>query len=220
MTARSATVSTRHQTRAWTAFTIVEMLVVISIIALLLGLLLPAIAGIRAESKSVACLGNLRQIFTAIELYRSRLDNLLPNAEPLPYVTPQGPQGGLNVALRSFLPTEGEHWHCPADDCCDFEEIGTSYVYVPGAWMLLFPTVGLGSAGAMIGDPDDLAYRAARTVTAQFENGLLRGLPIVADNNDRHEIGDRIPRNAVFLDGTTRLLKPGDTEIDEPGPGQ
>lgn len=190
------------------------MLVVITIISVLIGLLLPAIAGIRAESRSVGCLSNLRQIFAAVDLYRSRADSLLPNAEPLPYVTPQGPQGGLNVALRSFVPAAGAHWHCPADDCCDFEETGTSYVYVPGAWMLLFPTIGPLGGGAM-SNPEDLAYRAARTVTAQFETGVLRSLPIVADNNDRHDIGDRIPRNAVFIDGTTRLLKPGDTQVDD-----
>lgn len=55
--------------RTHRAFTLVELLVTIAIIALLIGLLIPALAGARRSSRAVACLANLRSLETAHWLY-------------------------------------------------------------------------------------------------------------------------------------------------------
>ena len=51
------------------AFTLVEMLVVIGIIAVLIAILLPALSAARAAANEAKCLGNLHQITMALLLY-------------------------------------------------------------------------------------------------------------------------------------------------------
>jgi prepilin-type processing-associated H-X9-DG protein len=64
------------------AFTLVELLVVIGVIALLIALLLPALVRSREQAKQVACLSNLRQLGMAMILYCQENNGWFPRAAP------------------------------------------------------------------------------------------------------------------------------------------
>jgi prepilin-type N-terminal cleavage/methylation domain-containing protein/prepilin-type processing-associated H-X9-DG protein len=100
------------------AFTLVELLVVIGIIALLVAMLLPALNKAREASKAATCLSNLRQITTAFILFAHDNKGFLPQigsagtgAEPY---TIDG--ANYNVLVRWFGGLYGtpQKFHPPA----------------------------------------------------------------------------------------------------------
>lgn len=91
------------------SFTLIELLVVIAIIAILAGMMLPALSSSRETSRRAACLNNERQIMTAMTLYADDFDGFLP---------PQTTGGGSPVDWSSFLTNRMNNvavFKCPSD---------------------------------------------------------------------------------------------------------
>lgn len=81
------------------AFTLVELLVVVSIIALLIALLLPALNSARQAAQSTMCLANLRQMHVASIQYVSDYQGWAPYAV--------GANGGLwHAQIAVYLDTK------------------------------------------------------------------------------------------------------------------
>jgi prepilin-type N-terminal cleavage/methylation domain-containing protein len=70
--------SSSNQTSARSAFTLVELLVVIGIIAVLVGILLPALNKAKSRAQTIACQSNLRQIYLAARTYATENRDSLP----------------------------------------------------------------------------------------------------------------------------------------------
>ena len=102
---------------AASAFTLVELLVVIGIIAVLIGILLPSLSRAREQSKSTKCLSNLRQIATAMTMYVSEQKGKLPLYN---YVDSAGTTIWWPEALTPYVNIKGARgnnlsvWSCPS----------------------------------------------------------------------------------------------------------
>ena len=71
--------------RRRTAFTLVELLVVISVIAILMGILMPALGRARSAANRAACQSNLRQIGIAFRAYLDDSRDIMPPACAFPW---------------------------------------------------------------------------------------------------------------------------------------
>jgi len=64
--------------RERSGFTLIELLVVISIIAVLASMLLPALSKAKAKAQGIRCVGNLKQLSLAVQMYVGDFNEVLP----------------------------------------------------------------------------------------------------------------------------------------------
>jgi prepilin-type N-terminal cleavage/methylation domain-containing protein len=115
-------------------FTLIELMVVISVVALLAALLLPALASAKDKVRRASCLSNLRQVGIAIHLYADDHDGNIPYG-PIapPFTSPasfypstgtptsllslqSGAPVGLGLLLQQYLADAPRVLFCPGSD--------------------------------------------------------------------------------------------------------
>lgn len=97
------------------AFTLLELMVVISIIAVLAALLVPAVGSAKENANKAKCLSNLRQIGTAIEFYKEDNDQSYPiKYPPTPY-SYWDKYAYMNVLGSNYFTATWGVFRCPSN---------------------------------------------------------------------------------------------------------
>jgi prepilin-type processing-associated H-X9-DG protein/prepilin-type N-terminal cleavage/methylation domain-containing protein len=85
--------------RVGKAFTLIELLMVIAIVALLIAILIPALSRAREKGEEIVCLNNLKQLQICAKLYSQDNDFFLPPNRNVYYLDTQGPSEGFDPNL-------------------------------------------------------------------------------------------------------------------------
>lgn len=156
-------------------FTLIEMIIVITIIAALAALSVPTYDRIMHRSRASHCLGHLRSIGAALHLYLADNNNELPTLV-MARESKDDDQPAIDTTLDQYT-GDKEAFHCKGDAKKLFEKTGSSYI-----WNSL--------------------VNGQNVASMDFMGIVKKGthIPIVSDKENFHKYRD-VEVNILYVDG-------------------
>lgn len=200
--------SVTFTTRRDAGFTLVEMLVVIAVVALVVGIALPALGRARDSGRRASCLANLRGLAQSTVAY---MDSY--HALPLTEAVTDRSQGVMTMPrLLDGVDDEAAippRFRCASDK--DGDQDWSSYAFVPARMIrstsdddFYLPTL------------DNEGLESPASVWRMFEQGQVTE-PIWTDRDRFHMsaarredfvmVPNRVGMNGSFVDGSARILE-------------
>jgi prepilin-type N-terminal cleavage/methylation domain-containing protein/prepilin-type processing-associated H-X9-DG protein len=178
------------------AFTLLELLVVISIIAMLVAMLLPALSSAREVSRKVVCGSNLSQLNKSLQNYAAdEKDQIVPGGARQQHVAGADTETYASIlVVKNYLtckspatvtdkPITGSVFYCPSGLSDLASDRSPNYATDPMAYRPWRIASGALSPGLVV-DTWYAVNGSTTSNTTSFENAPFRRVPNDWDDND------------------------------------